>query len=169
MAQSSTSSSPEGGFAVRRATAADLPALGALGASLLRAHHAFDPQRFMAPRGNPEAGYAWFLGTQLKERDVAVFVAERNGSVIGYVYAGLEPESWKELRDTAGFIHDVVVAPEARRLGVASALIDTAFGWFRSIGAPRVVLWTAAKNDGAQRFFAHIGFRRTMIEMTREL
>ena len=33
----------------------------------------------MAPRGDPEAGYAWFLGTQLKEADVAVFVAERSG------------------------------------------------------------------------------------------
>ena len=64
---------------------------------------AFDPQRFMAPRGDPEAGYAWFLGSQLKEDDVAVFVAERAGVVIGYVYAGMEPQSWKELREAAGF------------------------------------------------------------------
>ena len=78
---------------IRRATEADLPVLGKLGASLLLAHHAFDPQRFMAPRGDPEAGYAWFLGTQLEEKDVAVFVAERAGTVIGYVYAGLEPQS----------------------------------------------------------------------------
>jgi len=39
----------------------------------------------------------------------------------------------------------------------------------RSIGAPRVVLWTAEKNDPAQRLFTRLGFRRTMIEMTREL
>lgn len=154
---------------IRRATQADLPALGVLGASLLRAHYAFDQQRFMAPRGDPEAGYAWFLGTQLKEDDVAVFVAERSGSIIGYVYAGLEPQSWKELREAAGFIHDVVVTPEARRHGVASALIDAACEWFRTLGAPRVVLWTADKNQGAQRLFERLGFRRTMIEMTREL
>jgi hypothetical protein len=35
---------------------------------------------------------------------------------VGYIYAGLEPLSWKELRDEAGFIHDVVLAEEARRL-----------------------------------------------------
>ena len=168
MAPSSTSSSPDG-VTIRRATAADLPALGVLGASLLRTHYAFDPLRFMAPRGDPESGYAWFLGTQLQENDVAVFVAERSGNVIGYAYAGLEPQSWKELRDAAGFIHDVVVAPEAQRHGVASALVDAACEWFRSVGAPRVVLWTAEKNDGAQRLFARLGFRRTMIEMTREL
>jgi hypothetical protein len=31
------------------------------------------------------------------------------------------------------------------------------------------MLWTAEKNDSAQRLFARLGFRRTMIEMTREL
>jgi ribosomal protein S18 acetylase RimI-like enzyme len=154
---------------IRRAIRGDLPALGKLGASLLLMHHALDPDRFMAPPADPEAGYAWFLGTQLKEAHVAVFVAERGGAVVGYVYTALEPQSWKELRDEAGFIHDVVVAEEARRAGVASALIEKACEWLRSIGAPRVVLWTAEKNDGAQRLFARSGFRRTMIEMTREL
>ena len=154
---------------IRRATTADLPALGVLGAALLRAHHAFDRDRFMAPRENPEGGYAWFLGTQLEESDVAVFVAERDGAVVGYVYAALEPQSWKELREAAGFIHDVVVADEGRRLGVASALIEAACEWLRSIGAPRVILWTADGNDPAQRLFARVGFRRTMVEMTREL
>ena len=156
-------------FVIRRATAADLPALGKLGASLLRTHYGFDPQRFMAPRGDPEAGYGWFLGTQLKEDDVAVFVAELSGNVIGYVYAGIEPQSWKELREMAGFIHDVVVSGEAQRSGVASALVEAACDWLRSVGAPRVVLWTAEKNDAAQRLFTRLGFRRTMIEMTREL
>jgi ribosomal protein S18 acetylase RimI-like enzyme len=168
MAPSSESLSREG-VIIRRATAADLPALGALGASLLRAHYAFDSRRFMAPPVDPESGYAWFLGTQLKESDVSVFVAEQSGRVIGYVYAGLEPQSWKELRDAAGFIHDVVVVPEAQLHGVASALIDTACDWLRSSGAPRVVLWTAEQNEGAQRLFSRQGFRRTMIEMTKEL
>ena len=168
MAPSSTSSSRDG-VIIRRATAADLPALGTLGASLIRTHYAFDPMRFMAPPADPESGYAWFLGSQLKEDDVGVFVAEQSGRVIGYVYAGLEPQSWKELREAAGFIHDVVVAPEAQRHGVASALVDAACEWFRSIGTPRVVLWTAEKNEGAQRLFTRLGFRKTMIEMTREL
>ena len=101
--------------------------------------------------------------------NVAVFVAERSGTVIGYVYAAMEPQSWKELREAAGFIHDLVVVPEAQRHGVASALVEAACEWFRSIGAPRVVLGTAEKNEGAQRLFARLGFRRTMIEMTREL
>ena len=156
-------------MAIRKATKADLPALGRLGALLLRTHYQFDPKRFMAPGGDPAAGYAWFLGTQLAEADVVVLVAERQGDVVGYVYAGLEPQSWKELREACGFIHDVVVDERGRRTGVATALMEAAADWLRDHGAPRVMLWTAEQNEDAQRLFEHLGFRRTMVEMTREL
>jgi GNAT superfamily N-acetyltransferase len=154
---------------IRRATSADLPVLGRLGALLLRTHYGFDSLRFMTPPSSPEEGYAWFLGTQLQSDDVAVFVCERDGAVIGYVYAGIEPQSWKELRERAGFIHDVVVSERGRRTGVAAALIETAVDWLRSRGVPRVLLWTAMQNEGAQQLFTRLGFRQTMIEMTREL
>jgi ribosomal protein S18 acetylase RimI-like enzyme len=156
-------------IAIRKATEGDLPTLGRLGALLIRTHYQFDAQRFMAPGADPESGYAWFLGTQLHEQDVVVLVAEQRASVIGYVYAGLEPQSWKELREACGFIHDVVVDERGRRAGVATALIDAAADWLREHGAPRVVLWTAQQNAGAQRLFERLGFRRTMVEMTREL
>ncbi len=154
---------------IRRAQEADLPALGRLGALLLRAHHGFDPLRFMAPGTNPEDGYERFLGTQLAEPDAAIFVAERGGEIVGYLYAALEPRSWKDLRDAAGFVHDVVVEERGRRMGTATALLDAAVGWMRSRGAPRVVLMSAEQNELAQRLFTRLGFRRTMVEMTREL
>ena len=156
-------------IAIRRATTADVPSLGRLGALLLRMHYSFDPERFMAPGASPEEGYAWFLGTELRDDDVVVMVAEQEGVVIGYVYAGLEPRSWKELREACGFIHDVVVEERGRRSGIATALVEAAVQWLHERGAPRVMLWTAEKNEGAQRLFARLGFRRTMVEMTREL
>lgn len=154
---------------IRRATRADLPALGRLGALLLRAHYEFDPLRFMAPGDQTEEGYGWFLGTQLRDPEAVVFVAEHEGAVVGYVYAGLEPQSWKELREACGFIHDVAVDEAARRSGVATALMRAAIDWLRDQRAPRVVLWSAERNEAAQQLFARIGFRRTMTEMTLEL
>jgi GNAT superfamily N-acetyltransferase len=154
---------------IRLATSADLPALGRLGALLIQTHIEFDRQRFMDPGSDPSEGYAWFLGKQLKDDDVAIFVAEQESEIIGYVYAGIEPISWKELRDECGFIHDVVVDERGRRSGTATALIEKAVEWLRERGAPRVMLWTAEKNSAAQQLFAKLGFRRTMIEMTREL
>ena len=157
-----------GPFTVRPATPADLPAVGRMGAQLLRDHHAFDTRRFMAPRPDAEDGYAWFLGSQLEEPDSVVLVAERDGRAVGYAYAAMEPHSWKELREPAGFIHDVFVDEDARGAGVATALVEACVAWLGHHGAPRVLLWTAAPNDRARRLFERLGFRHTMLEMTRE-
>ena len=154
---------------IRRAEKRDLDALGRLGATLMRTHYAFDPQRFLEPHRDAESGYAWFLGSILDSDDATVLVAERDGTIDGYVYAALEPLSWKELRGPAGFIHDVAVREEARRSGIASELMRAAIDWLRERGAPRVILWTAAPNAAAQSLFRQIGFRETMIEMTLEL
>src|SRR5262249_27673446 len=156
-------------FVIRRATQADLPTLGRLGALLVRAHHEFDPKRFIAASSRTETGYAGFLGTQLTSPDVAVFVADQDGDVIGYTYAGVEGHDWMSLRGPAGVLHDLVVDPLHRRNGVGRALLIETLAFLKSQGAPRVVLSTAAPNEGAQRLFASVGFRRTMLEMTAEL
>jgi ribosomal protein S18 acetylase RimI-like enzyme len=152
---------------IRRAEARDAAALGRLGAALVRDHHGFDQERFLEPRGDVEGGYGRFLSAELADDDVAVFVAECDGAVVGYVYAGVEPRSWKELRERAGFIHDVVVDPTARGLGIGSRLIETAAEWLAGRDVSTVMLWTAHENGAAQRLFERMGFRRTMIEMTR--
>jgi GNAT superfamily N-acetyltransferase len=76
--------------------------------------------------------------------------------------------SWKELRDRAGFIHDVLVVESARGTGIGERLVEAAAEWLLAREVPRVMLWTAEKNVPAQHFFERLGFRRTMIEMTRE-
>lgn len=135
----------------------------------MAAHHAFDRHRFLEPHDGSESGYASFLGKILDSADDCVFVAEQAGTLVGYVYAALEPLSWKELRGPAGFIHDVVVTEEAREAGVGMQLMQSAIGWLRERDAPRVILWTASPNEAAQRLFQRLGFRHTMIEMTLEL
>ena len=154
---------------IRPAEPSDLIALGKLGASLMRTHFEFDRHRFLSPDEGAEAGYGEFLGTQLRADDTVVMVAEVDGEVAGYVYAGVEPLSWKELRDEAGFVHDLLVSDQARNSGVGQQLLEAAVGWLRQRGMPRVVLWTAARNDGARRLFERRGFRPTMIELTLEL
>ena len=65
--------------------------------------------------------------------------------------------------------HDSGSSADARRAGVATALLHAAAEWLREHGAPRVILWTAAPNAAAQALFRRLGFRDTMIEMTMEL
>jgi ribosomal protein S18 acetylase RimI-like enzyme len=153
---------------VRRAEARDAAALGRLGATLVRVHHVLDRARFLPAGAGIETGYGRFLETQLRDEHVVIFVAERADRVVGYVYAAVEPRSWKELRDVAGFVHDIVVEAETRHVGIGTQLLEAAAAWLVARGVPRVMLWTAERNIDAQRLFERLGFRRTMVEMTRE-
>ena len=154
---------------IRSANPKDLPTLGRLGALLVRTHHDFDPKRFMSATQQTESGYASFLGTQLDAPNVVVLVAEQDGDVVGYTYAGVEGRDYMSLRGPAGVLYDIVVDPERRRNGVGRTLLQATLQALKSHGAPQVVLSTAVHNEAAQRLFESAGFRRTMIEMTAEL
>jgi ribosomal protein S18 acetylase RimI-like enzyme len=154
---------------IRPAGPADLKTIGRLGALLVRTHHDFDPDRFIAATPRTEHGYGSFLGTQLDEPRIVILVAELDGEVIGYTYAGVEGTDYMSLRGPAGVLYDIVVDPAQRGQGVGRMLLDATLEALKAKGAPRVVLSTAERNEPAQRLFARAGFRRTMIEMTREL
>ena len=153
---------------IRRAESTDLPAIGRLGALLVAEHHAFDPRRFLPATGRTPQGYASFMETQLEEHDVAVFVADSNGAVVGYSYAAVEGYDYMALRGPAGVVHDVIVDTPHRRHGIGRLLLQAALAYLESREVPRVVLSTAEQNESAQKLFASVGFRRTMIEMTRD-
>ena len=89
--------------------------------------------------------------------------------MVGYAFGGMEGSDYMALRGPAGVLHDLVVDPGHRRQGVGTALLEAALEALRGLGAPRVLLFTAEKNQGAQEMFGKARFRRTMIEMTREL
>ena len=154
---------------IRKATPADAPALGRLGKLLVQLHYDFDHKRFLAPTPRTEEGYGFFLGSQLSDKDTIVLVAEENGEVIGFTYATIEGHDWMSLRGPAGALHDIAVDPAHRGKGVGEKLLGAALEALKALGAPRVVLSTAYQNETAQRLVERAGFRRTMIEMTREL
>ena len=154
---------------IRPAAPADLEAIGRLGALLVRTHHDFDPDRFLAATPGTEHAYSSFLGRQLEEPNIIILAAERGGEVVGYTYAGVEGNDYMALRGPAGVLYDIVVDPDHRGHGVGGALLEATLEALEAKGAPRVVLSTAERNEPAQRLFARAGFRRTMIEMTREL
>jgi ribosomal protein S18 acetylase RimI-like enzyme len=154
---------------IRPARTEDLAAIGRLGALLVRTHHDFDPERFIAATPQTERGYASFLGTQLAEPNVIVLVAERDGAIVGYTYAGIEGRDYMSLRGPAGALYDIVVDPTHRGHGIGQALLEATVTALGARGAPQVVLSTAERNEVAQRLFTRAGFRRTMIEMTRDL
>jgi ribosomal protein S18 acetylase RimI-like enzyme len=73
------------------------------------------------------------------------------------------------LRGPAGVLNDIVVDPAHRGGGIGRMLLDATIAELKARDVPRVVLSTAEQNEAAQHLFERAGFRRTMIEMTREI
>jgi ribosomal protein S18 acetylase RimI-like enzyme len=152
---------------IRTLETADLPAVGRLGGALVRYHRALDPLRFMAI-DDVDAGYGAFLGREAKNPKAVVLCADRGGAIVGYAYGTIEGRDWNALLDPHGVLQDLFVAEDARRAGLASRLVLEMCRRLERLGAPRVLLHTASQNREGQALFAKLGFRSTMIEMTRE-
>jgi ribosomal protein S18 acetylase RimI-like enzyme len=154
---------------IRPPTAHDWERIGDLAEVLVRTHYAFDRARFVHPDTLRSDAYTERLREEIASGRAMVQVAEEDGCIAGYVFAGIEPGNWKELRHDAGYIHDLVVDEAHRKSGIGQALVTSAIEWLRGRGLAHVMLWTAPSNLGAQRLFRRAGFRETMIEMTLEI
>ena len=152
---------------IRSATVADVERAAVLGAGIVRLHHSIDPKRFFM-LDDIEQGYAWWLGQEIERPEAVVMVAERDGELVGYGYGAIEDRDWSVLLDRHGALHDVFVAETARRQGVARALVTAIIRRLEEMGAPLIVLRTMVQNESARRLAESLGFRTTMLEMTRE-
>ena len=159
-------------FTLRAMTKDDLPAAARLAGKLVRMHYDFDPLRFLH-LPNPEAGYARYFAGEVTNEDAVLLVAQQTsgegcGTIVGYAYGRLEPRSYNELRDACGALHDVYVDESARGKQLGEQLVVDVVRRLTAKGAPRVLLLTAIQNEAAQHLFKKLGFRTTMLEMTRE-
>lgn len=152
---------------LRPARRDELPAVARLAAKLVHLHHALDERRFFVA-DKIEEGYAWWFGREIDRADVVLLVAVRADVIVGYAYGRLEERDWNQLLDACGALHDLWVEEAERRHGVAAALVEATVAALVAKGAPRVVLHAAAGNAAARALFARLGFRQTMVEMTRE-
>jgi ribosomal protein S18 acetylase RimI-like enzyme len=153
-------------ISVRRARVEDLAGAAELAGRLVRMHHAVDAGRFLLP-DDVEAGYRHWFGRELTRREAVIVVALRGEALVGYAYGALEGRDWNLLLDRHGAIHDIFVAEEARQLGVGRLLMGEMVRELEALGAPRILLSTMVSNTHAQRLFESVGFRATMLEMTR--
>ncbi len=158
---------------VRPASLPDIHAAAELAAELVRFHHRLDPQRFAILAADIAAGYERYLSGRLADPNFVALVAERctadgTSTIVGYAYGEVVGRNWNDLLDVHGRLHDVFVDSSHRRNGFGATLVTELVRQLEGRGAPRTVLTTAHANAAAQRLFIRLGFRPTMIEMTRD-
>jgi len=104
----------------------------------------------------------------MKSPENDVHVAEDGaGRFLGYTIVG--PATSMLSPVPFGFVYDVWVSPEARRQGVATALLGHAIAWCRRQGLMSLKLEVGARNGAARGFYASAGFEEERISLGKPL
>jgi len=133
-----------------RANAEDVPRL----APLFDAYRQFYRQKSDLP------GARTFLAERLIRSESVIFLAllGKDQKAVGFVqlYPCFSSTTMKPL----WILNDLFVAPEARRFGVAKALMQRARDWARENRADGLWLETAIDNTPAQSLYERLGWKR---------
>ena len=136
---------------VRRAEPADLAAAGEV---TVAAYAEFTT-------GPDDQYLALLRDAARRDREAELWVAERDGEVVGTVTIALPGSPWREIATAdEGEFRMLAVSPAARRQGVGEALTGLVLGRFRSLGFRAVVLSSLAEMTAAHRVYERHGFRR---------
>lgn len=88
-----------------------------------------------------------------------VFVAEREGLLLGFILCRLKRLPAFMGGVVVGEVSDVWVEAEARRSGVGQALAQTGVEWMRGQGVHSVEVQVLSGNEASLRFFESLGFK----------
>jgi GNAT superfamily N-acetyltransferase len=136
-------------FEVRPASIRDLDALVPL----------FDSYRQFYRQASDPARARAFLAERFAHLESVILLAcDERGAGLGFVQLYPLFSSVGTLR--IYLLNDLYVAPAARRIGVASALLKAAAEHARALGAGRLWLQTALDNAPAQALYESLGWQR---------
>jgi ribosomal protein S18 acetylase RimI-like enzyme len=152
---------------VRRASLKDAPAIAEMALKLVAQHQSYDPHRFA--RLYDERQAEWFYGKQTEAAEAAVLVAEIENEIIGFAYVQYEAKNYAEMLERAAWLHDIYVEKNARGQNAGKMLIEKSIEAAKNLGAEKLMLTVAAKNEAARIFFERSGFETTMLEMMLDL
>jgi len=141
---------------IRKATQQDIEQLTKYGIILLKQHSDLDP--YFEPIETVDTVYRKFLEGCLNSDDKLLLVAEKNGELLGYAAGIIQARSPIFKINENGYINDVFVLEEFRKLGIAKMFLIELKKWFESKGIKYIELSVHAKNAVGKKTWANFGF-----------
>lgn len=137
---------PPAGLTLRAATAADVPAVAGMLRALLAGHGLPEPPQIEARLTADGFGVQPLF---------EIALTERAGTAVGY--ALFWPCYDTDVPGRGALLSDLYVVPEARRGGVARALMGAVARRTAQRGGGFLVWFADTDNDGASAFYANVG------------
>lgn len=144
---------------LRRAMPTDIPRLSELLDLLFTQESEFQPN----PKLQKSALKTLLYNSQLGD----IFVADDNHTVVAMV--SLLYTVSTALGGRVAILEDMIVAPEYRRQGIGSDLIDYAIEHAKHLGCQRITLLTDGDNEAAQAFYRKHGFEGSRMAVFRKI
>ena len=153
---------------IRRAGAADIPALDKLLYQVHKVHSDIRPDLF---RPGSKKYTDRELEAILADDSTPVFVAQRDGTVEGYAFCVhkqlINDNNMTDIKTL--YIDDLCVDEHARGGHIGRALYEYVLDYARSRGCYNVTLNVWAGNEGAMRFYESVGLGIQKIGMEKIL
>ena len=156
---------------LRRASRADRASLRALHRALYIDHH----ESIVPPAIAPLLAYRDFervlrddIDGLIEHPNAVVLVAERDGSVLGYITGHIEEEPERRM-PRRGVVEDWYVEPAARGEGLGAALMATLEAVFREAGCDLIESATWSFNEGAVQAHRKLGFEAYQVRFRKPL
>jgi GNAT superfamily N-acetyltransferase len=154
---------------IRPARRVDIDALATLDL-VLPEHQGRSPVFSSGPVPTRDEAMAEWVES-IDDDDYTVFVAERDGVVVGSAIGCSVEKSRAHLSlarpDNAGFLAFAAVLPEARGSGIGRALGEAVLAWIANAGYRSAVTDWRATNLLSSRTWPRLGFRPTFLRLHR--
>jgi ribosomal protein S18 acetylase RimI-like enzyme len=152
---------------IRRAELRDLDRTAALWTAITRHHESLDP--IFRMRRDADDALSGLLRALHRDPDAAIFVYDEGGDVSGLCIARIDQSPPIMQETERAEITDLGVREDARRQGIATALVDQALAWVRECGVGRVEVQVATGNREGQAFWRARGFGDLMDVLHKRL
>ena len=152
---------------IRKAKLKDIKQITDYGVSLLKYHYNFDS--YYAPAKNVYEVYRKFFTGCIYSKNRRLLVAEEKGKIVGYAIGEVSsrPPVFKIRK--IGFVSDVFVEKNFRRLGMAKQLLLDLKRWFKSKKLKHIELTVHVKNEIGKKAWAKYGLEDHIIKKRVEM
>ncbi len=154
---------------IRRAVAQDYEVYCDLFTEINELHRLAMPHFFRQPAGQI-VDQEYFLSI-LENEQAAVFMAESNRQVAGFIYILIRetPANPLLVPRRYGVVDTLIVRPAFQRTGTGRALMQQAEAWAIAQGVDTVELNVYEFNQGAQAFYRRLGYASFSRKMSKKL
>lgn len=142
-------------FAIRRALPADADAIAVVHVAAWRETYAgIMGAETLAGLSVERRALNWYRRLTEAGSDLAVFIAERGGALVGFAASGKgrDPDV-----PANGEIHGIYLLRAHQRSGIGRALMRAAAAYLRAAGYRSAYLWALEENRAAAAFYTRLG------------